>query len=114
MIFIKLTVFSGREAHTEIDPLPYIRRHSGLHTVYLTGFFFLKFLISREYFVNNRTGELMQQGDVYTMPKLGQTLRIIANEGANALYDGQLTSRFTEEIRNAGGIVTDKDLTDYP
>jgi len=67
----------------------------------------------REYFVNNKTGNLMKPGDIYTMPILGQTLRVIANEGANAIYDGSLTQKLTYDIQRAGGIITEKDLTDY-
>lgn len=55
----------------------------------------------------------MKQGDIYTMPKLGQTLRIIANEGADAIYGGSLTSQFVSDIQSAGGILTAEDLADY-
>uniref|UniRef100_A0A2H8TL05 Gamma-glutamyltranspeptidase 1 n=1 Tax=Melanaphis sacchari TaxID=742174 RepID=A0A2H8TL05_9HEMI len=67
----------------------------------------------KEYFVNNRTGDLMKPGDIYTMTKLGQTLRVIANEGANAIYSGSLTSKLVHDIQSAGGIITKKDFNDY-
>lgn len=55
----------------------------------------------------------MKQGDVYTMPKLGQTLRTISKEGVKAIYGGSLTSLFVNDIKTAGGIITAKDLDDY-
>jgi len=55
----------------------------------------------------------MKPGDIYTMPILGQTLRVIANEGANAIYAGSLTQKLANDIQSAGGIITKKDFTDY-
>lgn len=55
----------------------------------------------------------MKPGDIYTMPVLGQTLRVIANEGANAIYAGSLTQKLANDIQSAGGIITKKDFTDY-
>ncbi|XP_026812485.1 glutathione hydrolase 1 proenzyme-like isoform X2 [Rhopalosiphum maidis] len=67
----------------------------------------------KKYFVNNRTGDLMQPGDIYTLSKLGQTLRVIANEGANSLYDGSLTPELIYDIQSAGGIITKEDFSNY-
>lgn len=47
------------------------------------------------------------------MPILGQTLRVIANEGANAIYAGSLTQKLAFDIQSAGGIITEKDFADY-
>lgn len=55
----------------------------------------------------------MKQGDVYIMSKLGQTLRTVADEGANALYAGRLTSEFVADIQNVGGVITAEDLANY-
>lgn len=63
--------------------------------------------------MNNQTGKLLQQGDIYVMPKLCETLRTIANEGADALYTGSLASKFVNDIQNAGGIMSTQDLADY-
>lgn len=63
--------------------------------------------------MNNQTGKLLQHGDIYKMPKLGEILRTIANEGVDALYNGSLTSQFVNDIQSAGGIVTAQDLADY-
>lgn len=71
------------------------------------------FFFIREYFVNNRTGELLKPGDTYTMAKLGQTLRVIANEGANSMYAGSLTPKLVYDLQSSGGIITKKDFIDY-
>lgn len=71
------------------------------------------FFFNREYFVNNHTGELLKPGDTYTMEKLGQTLRVIANEGANSMYAGSLTPKLVYELQSSGGIITKKDFIDY-
>ncbi|XP_027844964.1 scoloptoxin SSD14-like isoform X2 [Aphis gossypii] len=67
----------------------------------------------KEYFVNNHTGELLKPGDTYTMAKLGQTLRVIANEGANSMYAGSLTPKLVYDLQSSGGIITKKDFIDY-
>lgn len=71
------------------------------------------FFFNREYFVNNHTGELLKPGDTYTMAKLGQTLRVIANEGANSIYAGSLTPNLVYDLQSSGGIITKKDFIDY-
>uniref|UniRef100_A0A2S2NKJ0 Gamma-glutamyltranspeptidase 1 n=1 Tax=Schizaphis graminum TaxID=13262 RepID=A0A2S2NKJ0_SCHGA len=55
----------------------------------------------------------MKPGDIYTLAKLGQTLRVIANEGGNSLYTGSLTQELVYDIQSAGGIITEKDFSDY-
>lgn len=55
----------------------------------------------------------MKEGDIYTMSKLATVLKIVAKEGANAIYDGSLTTEFVNDIKNAGGIITAEDLTNY-
>jgi len=71
------------------------------------------YFFTRNYFFNNKTGDLMKPGDIYKMTTLGQTLRVIANEGANSIYAGSLTQKLANDIQSAGGIITEKDFTDY-
>ena len=58
-------------------------------------------------------GHNLDVGMILRRPKLAQTLRIIANEGAEAFYTGSLASSIVTDIRSAGGIITAKDLADY-
>ena len=59
---------------------------------------------------------MYKEGDLIKNPKLAQTLRVIAEEGVNAIYNvthGSLARKFVEEIQEAGGIVSLDDLRIY-
>jgi gamma-glutamyltranspeptidase / glutathione hydrolase / leukotriene-C4 hydrolase len=48
------------------------------------------------------------------MPKLANTLKVIAKEGASAFYgDGTFGKKLVEEIQGDGGIITMEDLRNY-
>ncbi|CAF4311079.1 unnamed protein product, partial [Rotaria sp. Silwood2] len=68
----------------------------------------------RELFVKNpNTNELYGAGDLMKRPKLARTLEIIAEQGANAFYTGELADKIVKEIQDRGGIITKQDLADY-
>lgn len=69
--------------------------------------------VLREIFTNNTTGEILKTGDTIKNPRLGKTLRIIAQNGASALYNGSLTTALLQEIERAGGILQPSDLNSY-
>lgn len=52
-------------------------------------------------------------GQKVKRPQLAETFKIIARDGASALYDGQLTDALVSDIRESGGIITRQDLKDY-
>ncbi|KAL1124168.1 hypothetical protein AAG570_001938 [Ranatra chinensis] len=60
-------------------------------------------------------GNLPCQGETIRMPELAETLSTVAScpRGAWALYDGELTDSFVEDIRSIGGIITNEDLASY-
>lgn len=60
-----------------------------------------------------RDGKVLLEGDRVTMPRLAETYKTLAFEGAQAFYNGSLTAQIIKDIRAAGGIVTAKDLNDY-
>lgn len=45
--------------------------------------------------------------------KLCQTLKTIAKNGGNDLYNGSLSKKFLQDIKEAGGIITAEDLEKY-
>lgn len=67
---------------------------------------------SREAFFPDGSTPL-QAGDFYKPPHLDQTLALIAAEGADVLYRGDLGRRFADEICAGGGFVTLEDLSAY-
>lgn len=56
---------------------------------------------------------LLYKGDHVRKTLLGITLLAISNEGADAIYNGSLTSAILEEVNGAGGNWTREDLIDY-
>lgn len=45
--------------------------------------------------------------------KLCQTLKIIARNGGNDLYNGTLSKLFLKDVKEAGGIISAEDLDKY-
>ena len=64
-------------------------------------------------FVNPATNDIWQEGDVYTFPSLGRTLRAIAVNGAREFYEGATAVNLVADIQAAGGIITLEDMRNY-
>ena len=58
-------------------------------------------------------GEPLQAGDLVRQGDYAQTLRLIAEDGPDALYGGALGKEAVDYIQSAGGILTMSDLTSY-
>lgn len=52
-------------------------------------------------------------GEMYTLPKLAETMKTIAKEGGNAIYNGSLTAQLLEDLKRVNGIITKEDLANY-
>ncbi len=66
---------------------------------------------SRDCFFPN--GEMLRNGDCFTIPDYLQTLELIAAEGARAFYEGDISTLIEREVRDNGGHVTRDDLAGY-
>lgn len=66
-----------------------------------------------EIFVNPKTNKIWEEGDIITRPKLAETLEILAKDGADAFYKGDLGKRFTDDVKALGGHITKEDLQAY-
>jgi len=64
-------------------------------------------------FVNPYTGDIWQEGDIYTFPLMGHTLRRIALGGADEFYKGETAEKMVADVQAAGGIITMEDLANY-
>jgi len=52
-------------------------------------------------------------GQVVTMDRLGETMRTIAAEGADAVYEGEIAEQIATEVQEQGGFMTVEDLADF-
>ncbi|XP_068094403.1 glutathione hydrolase 1 proenzyme isoform X2 [Hyperolius riggenbachi] len=60
----------------------------------------------------NAQGKVLEKGDIVKLPKLADTLQILADD-ANAFYTGPLAKQIIKDIQQAGGIITEEDLKNY-
>ncbi|XP_025200825.1 glutathione hydrolase 1 proenzyme-like isoform X1 [Melanaphis sacchari] len=67
----------------------------------------------RQAFFDEKTGHVKKAGDEYKLLKLAETMKIISNEGAEAIYNGSLTNQLVEDLKKVNGIITKEDLANY-
>ncbi|KAK6168229.1 hypothetical protein SNE40_022098 [Patella caerulea] len=58
-------------------------------------------------------GEILQAGDFIRRPDLADTLDLIAEQGSDALYLGQIADTIIQAVEDAGGILSIEDLQQY-
>ncbi|XP_034477501.1 scoloptoxin SSD14-like [Drosophila innubila] len=67
-----------------------------------------------EIFINPATQAIYQEGEIMFRRVLADTLEIIAKEGPEVIYrSGRIGRMLVEDIKEMGGIITEKDLQDY-
>merc|ERR1712136_264909 len=64
-------------------------------------------------FINPKTGQVLQEGDVVKRPLFAETLKAIATEGADIFYKGRLADKIAADVQQHGGILTKDDLLQY-
>lgn len=67
----------------------------------------------RDILINKKTGHAKKSGDYYALPELAKTLKVVAQEGVDAIYNGSLTDQLVEDIKKLNGIITKQDLANY-
>ncbi|XP_069475975.1 glutathione hydrolase 5 proenzyme [Ambystoma mexicanum] len=60
-----------------------------------------------------KDGDVMKAGHTLKIPKLAETLRMVADHGADVFYNGILAERMVQDIRKAGGRMTLEDLKNF-
>ena len=63
--------------------------------------------------IYTKDGLPFEIGETIKNPDLAATLRAIVKDGADAIYKGEMAERIAKAVRDAGGIMTAKDLEDY-
>lgn len=58
-------------------------------------------------------GAPMPAGSRLTQPDLARSLRLIAEQGPRAFYEGSIADSLTADMRRGGGIITKEDLRRY-
>ncbi|NHN61199.1 MULTISPECIES: gamma-glutamyltransferase family protein [Halorussus] len=58
-------------------------------------------------------GRAPKVGEMMRLPRLGESMRKIAEEGADAVYEGEIAEQIAGEIRDKGGFMTVDDLADF-
>jgi gamma-glutamyltranspeptidase/glutathione hydrolase len=53
------------------------------------------------------------EGEILVQGELGRVLRLIADQGRNGFYEGELARSFVEGIRARGGVLTENDFSSY-
>lgn len=67
-----------------------------------------------EIYINPVTNHTYLLDELIKRPKLAETLEIIAEQGADAIYGGgELGKKLVQEINERGGIMTDEDFLEY-
>ena len=58
-------------------------------------------------------GGWVEAGDTMVIDELAGTLALIAEQGAKAMYDGELADAIVDDMRRRGGLLTRDDLSAY-
>lgn len=64
-------------------------------------------------FLRKDNGKLYQVGDLWKNEELADTLRIIAKNGRDGFYKGEVAEKIVEMTKKYGGILTMEDLANY-
>ena len=61
----------------------------------------------------NKDGSYYKVGDLYKSEELANTLKLIAKEGKDAFYTGEIAKSIVDSAKKYGGIITLEDLKNY-
>ncbi|WP_444684092.1 gamma-glutamyltransferase [Alkalicoccus luteus] len=83
---------------------------------------FSRFLFEKQEVINQHDkaaaillpgGNVPQPGEIVKQPELAETLRRIAEEGAEAFYSGPIAEQVTASLQQAGGLLTMDDMRSH-
>lgn len=73
---------------------------------------FEKFASSKKYFLKTN-GDTYKEGDIFIQKDLARVLRLIADNGPDAFYRGEIAEIIAKDMKANGGIITQEDLAAY-
>lgn len=59
------------------------------------------------------TQSLLKKGELYKNPDLAQTLELLAKEGVDEFYKGEIAKKIVDDSQKYGGYLTREDLEEY-
>ncbi len=68
--------------------------------------------ILQNYF-RNSSGEIIQPGEIWKQPALGNTLSLIRDKGKDGFYAGAVAQEIESYMKAKGGLITQEDLKKY-
>ncbi|CAO3612510.1 unnamed protein product [Cunninghamella echinulata] len=99
------------------DPAIHIARYGFKTTALLEK----RLEMGKDWIMNNQAfkkvyapnGTLAKEGDLILRPTLADTLEVIATQGADSFYKGDIAKQLVKTIQENGGIITLDDLENY-
>ena len=67
----------------------------------------------RKHFFDEERNQVISAGEVHKRESLDNTLKILAEEGADVFYKGYLGRQITDELQQMGSKMTMQDLFEY-
>jgi gamma-glutamyltranspeptidase/glutathione hydrolase len=67
----------------------------------------------KQYTSPTKEGALLRSGDLYVNTDYAQVLELLAKEGDEAFYSGDIAHQIIKDVRRGGGYLTIKDLEQY-
>ncbi len=58
-------------------------------------------------------GSFYEPGDIFIQKELSETLKMVAEEGIHAFYEGKIADLIVAEMESNGGLITREDLKNY-
>ncbi|WP_137286250.1 gamma-glutamyltransferase [Halorussus salinisoli] len=60
-----------------------------------------------------KDGRAPDVGETMRLPRLGESMRRIAEEGADVFYEGEIAEQIVDEVQSKGGFMTEADLAGF-
>lgn len=87
--------------------------HEHLYTAYLKNQLVHNSTLLKKLFTNPATGKFYEINEIMKRPDLVPTFETLAKNGVDEFYRGAMAKTLVNEIREAGGIITEQDFANY-